>query len=379
MSSWMQRIAILLSLPMVVVEAQNRASVSPTFVASDSAGIRIVRNRAPSWGEIPKIRLEAVRRYGTLDTQDTNFQFRTPRDVGVDAAGNVYIYDHGGRRIQVYDSRGRFARTVGRRGQGPGELDNPAYFGVTPSGAITLVSQGYIQRFDGLGKETDRHRLTEPVSFPGGRVIRGGSWIVDAANGIWGGHPLYDPTAERGRPLIRILNRDGTMRQALGVPDFRTVEGLEVAIRSVFVVDAPDSGLYVSHGYRNLIERYATDGTLRLRVERPPLYPQVVAFTRVGTHLDYDVSAVSQGIEVDGKGRLWNQTFTRRVNSGLYSSRVNWSAPMFTFEVFDASGVLLGYVQPAVAFSSVRIFGDRLFLIDQYHEMTVHEYRIVER
>jgi hypothetical protein len=87
-----------------------------------------------------------------------------PLDLKVDDQGRVYVMDWGDVHIKVYDSQGRFLRTIGRKGQGPGEFDTPSFFDLTKSGKICildgrqrrvtfLTSQGeYVSsfRFDGF-------------------------------------------------------------------------------------------------------------------------------------------------------------------------------------------------------------------------------------
>ncbi|MCJ7713383.1 6-bladed beta-propeller [Candidatus Bathyarchaeota archaeon] len=66
------------------------------------------------------------------------YMLNLPIDVKVDEEGNIYILDWGDVKIKVYDSQGRFVRTIGRRGQGPGEFDVPASFSLSAEGHIFL-------------------------------------------------------------------------------------------------------------------------------------------------------------------------------------------------------------------------------------------------
>lgn len=59
------------------------------------------------------------------DPGNPDATFFRPRDVAVDAQGRIYVLDQGNYRVQVFDADGRFMRTLGREGQGPGEFQYP--------------------------------------------------------------------------------------------------------------------------------------------------------------------------------------------------------------------------------------------------------------
>ena len=45
--------------------------------------------------------------------------------LAVDNQENIYAMDQGETYVKVYDKNGIFLRTIGRKGEGPGELQNP--------------------------------------------------------------------------------------------------------------------------------------------------------------------------------------------------------------------------------------------------------------
>ena len=62
-----------------------------------------------------------------------------PLDLRVDDQGRVYVMDWGDVHIKVYDSQGRFLRTIGRKGQGPGEFDVPVFFDLMTGGKVCVL------------------------------------------------------------------------------------------------------------------------------------------------------------------------------------------------------------------------------------------------
>jgi len=56
-----------------------------------------------------------------------NLFFERPTSVVCDDDENIYVLDSDANNIKKFDSSGRFIKTIGREGQGPGEFSNPYY------------------------------------------------------------------------------------------------------------------------------------------------------------------------------------------------------------------------------------------------------------
>jgi len=84
---------------------------------------RQINNSAlPKYGEI-KLDLKEEIRIGSEN--DENSLFNRVRGVAVDRQDNIYINDMSNYRIQKFDRNGKYLQTIGRFGQGPGELQMP--------------------------------------------------------------------------------------------------------------------------------------------------------------------------------------------------------------------------------------------------------------
>ena len=66
--------------------------------------------------------LVEVYRVGGLDAPPWAF-FERREPTGFDVAGNLYVLDTRAPQVVVVDPRGELVRTVGRKGEGPGEFD----------------------------------------------------------------------------------------------------------------------------------------------------------------------------------------------------------------------------------------------------------------
>jgi len=78
----------------------------------------------------------------------------TPTNLGLDTKGNIYVSDTGAFRVQVYDAKGNFVRSVGEMGDGLGQFARVKGIAVDRANrlyAADAMSQ-VIQIFDDEGK-----------------------------------------------------------------------------------------------------------------------------------------------------------------------------------------------------------------------------------
>jgi peptidylamidoglycolate lyase len=78
-----------------------------------------------------------------------------PNDVAVAANGDVYVSDgYGNDRVVVFDKHGKFVRTWGKLGTGPGEFSQPHSLVLDSKGRVYVADRNNsrIQVFDAKGK-----------------------------------------------------------------------------------------------------------------------------------------------------------------------------------------------------------------------------------
>jgi hypothetical protein len=114
-------------------------------------GLTVARN--PSEPLLGQLTLELVEDLVIGDTVREESLFFNRITARVDARGNLYVWDPNSFRIQVFNREGRFVRTVGRRGEGPGEFSDGfgLRFRVSSAGRLAVLDGGRIQLFDSLG------------------------------------------------------------------------------------------------------------------------------------------------------------------------------------------------------------------------------------
>jgi hypothetical protein len=148
-------------------------------------GVRVVEHPYTSEGE----RTESVGLVEDLvlglDENDPQQRFYGLRDVDADADGNLWVLDGGNHRVQVFDREGRFARSFGREGQGPGELTRPSWLIVAGDRVVIEADSARLSVFDLDGNH---------VADAAVRDVRG----LDTAFGrtdrtLYASHTEFDP------------------------------------------------------------------------------------------------------------------------------------------------------------------------------------------
>ncbi|MDJ0838147.1 MAG: 6-bladed beta-propeller [Acidobacteriota bacterium] len=109
-------------------------------------------------------------RIGGEDRDETDWA-RTSTSVSVDSKGRIYVTDPGEGRVVVFDARGNYLKTIGGRGQAPGEfLDLHRYEVQRDDTALVFDrsegSVARIHRFDTEGKFVSRREYTRIVVEP---------------------------------------------------------------------------------------------------------------------------------------------------------------------------------------------------------------------
>ena len=82
-----------------------------------------------------------VFRVGDMDPPDWA-QFGTPPSLGFDGRGNLFVLNPDAAVVAVLDRNGGLVRTLGRRGEGPGEFTGPDDIYVWRDGTVVVADRG---------------------------------------------------------------------------------------------------------------------------------------------------------------------------------------------------------------------------------------------
>jgi len=104
-------------------------------------GITIVTNpRSPMLGETA-FSIEETLSIGSK-AGGKEYTFAEIADLGVDEEENIYVLDSRDALIKVFNNVGSYIRTIGRKGQGPGEMQRPTNLAMAPANQILVNDRG---------------------------------------------------------------------------------------------------------------------------------------------------------------------------------------------------------------------------------------------
>ncbi len=160
---------------------------------------------------------EEVYRVGGANAPEWAF-FEGSSPTGFDAAGNLYVLDRQAGRVVVIDPRGGLLRTIGRKGQGPGELNRPMGLAVWRDGRLVVSDLGHaayqifapdgeLERFvrvasgeNPLASMGEMNAVVRP--YPGGEALigQGAPSPLAALSGLLG--EMLGPADENADPRV---------------------------------------------------------------------------------------------------------------------------------------------------------------------------------
>jgi 4-amino-4-deoxy-L-arabinose transferase-like glycosyltransferase/streptogramin lyase len=173
-------------------------------------------------GPVPRLAFQAS--WGVVG--EAPGEFREPRDVAVDSKGTTYVADTGNRRVQVFNSSGKFQSVL------PGEFEEPLALVVDSRDNLLVLDSltGWIYRYDANGTALGR------FAGPAGRFYHPRGMTIDSQDNLYvadtGGCRLVK-LSPGGDVLLRIGEKGSGIGQFL--------EPVDVAVDAnglMYVVDA---------------------------------------------------------------------------------------------------------------------------------------------
>ena len=383
------------------------AGVAGDPVVRDSAGVRIVENRAPAWpagagwqfADSPRVDI------GSLDGPAATQFFRIS-DGALLSDGGFVVSGFGSHDLRRFDADGGHVWTTGREGDGPGEFRGLMTIAAGPGDTLLTYDFRHrrISRWAPDGSFVDASALegVEEGGFPfvqtllpDGRAVY--SFLYFATDelpppGEVRRDPLEFSIAGPGDSAALPLGEfPGTesviMRQSETSSGTRVISGSPPFAR-VTAAAADPAGVWIGDSDRPQVLRYGLDGTLQAIVHLPfepvPVTPDLVAralaeqLEEADDEEERDLARQRwedlplpeslpwfEELEVDRDGNLWVRTYQAPGDE------------IRTWHVFTADGEWLGAVDFPDQLSPLEI-GDDLILARFGDELDVEHVQIRE-
>jgi hypothetical protein len=397
---------LLLVVPLVACGGGNTSSGA----VRDSAGVAIVDNSARgAWGPGGAWQFDEALRIGT-PAGDAEYQFGQVAGIAVDDNENIYVLDQQAQEVRVYDTSGKYVRSIGRPGNGPGELSRGAAAVMIGQGDTVFVADLMLQRMSRYAPDGS-DAGTFPIPLDQGISARwemtGHNTFLQQVQSL----PLPGQP-DAGPPVNLILSRatDGTLQDTvMHLKASETVQFDQSGPRirmfqpeTVWTLLPGDRiAMAINSTYR--IEVHGPDGALQRVINRPSERKPVgeadrQAFLKMfrdmwerngvpAQAIPQLVSAVSfadyypafANLLSGPDGSLWVQhirTAEEMGGEGADFTAQDVGSP--TWDVFDADGRLLGTVTFPPRFTAMRFYGDSVYGIWR-DDMDVQHVMVLKR
>ena len=326
---------------------------APSVTVWDSAGIEIVENHAPEWGDSALWTVDPEPEFvigGTavIESPDDPSQLIwRVQGVARLTNGNILVHSGGEEAVFLFEPTGELVTRIGGKGQGPGEFVRPQHIQVLPGDTIVVWDYGFtrVNYFDAVGTfvgarrldvatilentRTDTEYSPESISIP----LVDGSFIVE--RGLRD-YPLPQPGEIQRRPVeyLRIdtayvLHSFGwwRWRERLGATHQLSYPWPPFPVYPRVAAGGTPLSIYVTDGARFEVHQFAPDGGLQRIIRRNadpvPITPEELSEWKRSTVAGYpdigwpeweralaaaperEFQPAIQWLVVDTEGYLW--------------------------------------------------------------------------
>ena len=344
---------------------------------SDVAGFAIVNNGDAAWASDEAWTVSVERRLslGALDGPE-QYQLFNVRNAALQSDGDIVLIDGGTREVRLFDRDGAYVKTLGGRGSGPGEFQEPNQVLITADDSVLVWDDALarITRFDSAGEfvavqSVDRGKIAkaiDPPLFPWyATLLPHGLLVVELIEKEGKGQLPGVFRAQGGALLVSedisridtLMFFDAVEREAVDAP-WGGRFGVEPPVAKNTLLAAQPTSPRVCFGDQAApeIRCFGPDNTrhvVRWQAEAAPIEDHEIAVWR-DTSVQVFGGKVSEAAVQDMLAQVpvppVRPYFSRLVldvlgNLWVEQRPVNWAEPdEIDYLVFDPEGILLGEV-----------------------------------
>jgi hypothetical protein len=294
-------------------------------------GVTIVHNPAKPRAEYGVLELAEDLSIGQ-EAGDPEYLFSGIGGMAVDRQGHIYAIDSREAAVRVFDKEGRYLRTIGRKGQGPGETHYPVFLQITARGELAVYDyNASVMLFYSLDGIYLRQQRTPRPMLPIG-LDSGGCLIAQY---------ILAPPPKGGKVILR-FDRDYGSEQELAREGMGPDRVFDIGRPSCFAAVAPDDRVLWGDSREYVLYLLSSEGKLVKRIAKE-FRPQAITDAERDEYRKKYADALKFGMQIsfrdrwpafnglffDDEGRLLVRTYERAGGSGN----------TFCFDVFDRDGV----------------------------------------
>jgi len=283
-----------------------------------------------------------------------------PGRFTVDAQDNVYIEDDSDMAVKVFDAQGRYLRTIGRKGDGPGEFAQIADLAILPNSSLMVTDF-----------EARRTSFFSPAgqflsSFPWNKFYSRVYLVTDSSCTV--NENVYSEKGNERELWVKTIDFKGEDILSFGkfmFPESKTLRQGNMTMgttvpwspSSVFAGDNKNQWLYHSLNDKYLIEVYDRKGRLFRKIDRPyelvPVTDEDInqiksryadrpdsPFAKLIKEMEIPkVKTVTERMLVDSEGNLWVETNEekKKQEGGGKEKKVEEN-PVKAYDIFSPDG-----------------------------------------
>jgi sugar lactone lactonase YvrE len=193
-----------------------------------------------------------------------NGQMQRPLGIATDRAGNVWMVDREGNRVEKFDEEGHYLSQFGSKGSGNGQLLEPSNIVRTAAGNLWVTDTGNhrVEEFNAAGQYVQQFGTN---GSGGGTQFLAPFGIAATSDGmLWVGDSSTGRVAEFRETVAQASER--FLRNATGEhegsPEFSSPAGLAVdSHNNLWVVDNGHNRLQAFNSKGAFLTRFGTEGT----------------------------------------------------------------------------------------------------------------------
>jgi hypothetical protein len=358
-----------------------------------------------------KLELQLIRTWGGEHEEDEHKFFNTPGHMVIDNENRVFISDKSDNYIKVFDETGKYLRTIGQRGRGPGDLFDPQDIAFHNKGGLWVLERlgRRVQCFDTSGKSKAIFKIEYFAAWMG----------VNSKNEI----ALHNKADSiKSKRLLTVRSEKWELKREIGVYHDKSRSTLS-AEGVLFSIDSGDNFI-AANTKAPVIRKYSSSGKLLMAMTFETPFESSYSITlnargdeiqRIGKFEEQTIKVIGKGSSVklqsrsgksrrapskcfalatDSQNRIYitvlKRHMTKEERDGgsvmsagerIVRSMMNFSVlenkDLIRLLVFSPEGKIIAQAKISPFFPQLYIHGDRIFIIDGIYNQRIQEYKMI--